>query len=85
MSYCYEFRHFACGQCGSVLVLFDLWFVVHNWVLVIALPVFIGGYYRGVGVHLIDVCRCFFLCLIFVCFLWVRFLFVLVLFYWVLG
>ena len=60
-----------------------LWF--HNWVLVIALPVFIGGYYRGVGVHLIDVCRCFFLCLIFVCFLWVRFLFVLVLFYWVLG
>ena len=35
-----------------------LWF--HNWVLVIALPVFIGGYYRGVGVHLIDVCRCFF-------------------------
>ena len=60
MSYCYEFRHFACGQCGSVLVLFDLWFVVHNWVLVIALPVFIGGYYRGVGVHLIDVCRCFF-------------------------
>ena len=26
----------------------------------IALPVFIGVYYRGVGVHLIDVCRCFF-------------------------